>query len=413
MARAEAGPRTPPSWVGFLSIFAVVSFVEGMGIGQVAAFLPLLLEGMAVPAAEVGPWVGLLTACQFMLGIPLAPLWGVLADRYSRKAVIIRSALVEAVVFASIGLSRAPWQVAISLLLVGFQLGNSGVMLAVLRDVTPHRRLGTAVALFGSSQAVGAAVGPALGGFLVDGLGSPLQAVFLVSSGLSIVMAALLLLAAPEVRPAVVPQDSLPALAAAAVRSIFSERSTRRLFAVLALALVARMMVSPFLPLLVATVAGSGPRLVSTVGFVVGTAALAGALVSPLAGAVGDRIGFRPVLTVSLAGTAGILLLMPLLSAVETLALAVAAFAALNAATSAMVFGLVAVETPPQRRSATLNLVYTPLYVAGIVGPAAGAAAAGVTLSAVFITGAAITAMATAAAWAGARSRLAVASSRR
>ena len=35
-----------------------------------------------------------------------------------------------------------------------------------------------------------------------------------------------------------------------------------------------------------------------------------------------------------------------------------------------MVFGLLATEVPPERRSATLNLVYLPLYAAGIVGPA-------------------------------------------
>ncbi len=38
-----------------------------------------------------------------------------------------------------------------------------------------------------------------------------------------------------------------------------------------------------------------------------------------------------------------------------------------------MVFGLLATEIPADRRSATLNLVYLPLYAAGIVGPALGA----------------------------------------
>ena len=38
-----------------------------------------------------------------------------------------------------------------------------------------------------------------------------------------------------------------------------------------------------------------------------------------------------------------------------------------------MVFGLLATEVPAERRSATLNLVYLPLYAAGIIGPAVGA----------------------------------------
>jgi MFS family permease len=38
-----------------------------------------------------------------------------------------------------------------------------------------------------------------------------------------------------------------------------------------------------------------------------------------------------------------------------------------------MIFGLLATELPADRRSAALNLVYLPLYAAGIIGPAVGA----------------------------------------
>jgi len=407
-AATPASPGRPAqSWTALLALYGTVSFVEAIGISQVAAFLPLQLRGMGVPATEIGQLVGLLTACQFVLGIPLVPVWGVLADKYSRKAVIIRSALVEAVVLGALALSVTPWQVAVSLLLVGFQLGNSGVMLAALRDVTPYGRLGTAVALYGASQAVGLAVGPALGGIMIDGFGLSLQAVFALSCALSVAMAVLLVVASREVRPAVVPRGSLRVLAAEAIRGVFSDRNTRRLFAVLGLALLARQMVSPFLPLLVIDIAGTGPGLASTVGFVVGAAALVGALVSPLSGALGDRVGFRPVLVAALGGAAIVLLLMPLSPGVAILAALVACFAAFSAATSAMVFGLVSVETPSERRSATLNLVYTPLYVAGIIGPAVGAAAAGITLGAVFVAGAIITALAAAVVLAWARRRVA------
>ncbi len=42
-----------------------------------------------------------------------------------------------------------------------------------------------------------------------------------------------------------------------------------------------------------------------------------------------------------------------------------------------MVFGLLATEVPAERRSATLNLVYLPLYAAGIIGPILGAIVVG------------------------------------
>ena len=49
---------------------------------------------------------------------------------------------------------------------------------------------------------------------------------------------------------------------------------------------------------------------------------------------------------------------------------------ATTAIVSAMVFGMLATEVPAERRSATLNLVYLPLYAAGIIGPALGAGVA-------------------------------------
>ena len=38
----------------------------------------------------------------------------------------MRSALVEAVVFMAVALAREPWQLAVAMLLIGFQLGKRG-----------------------------------------------------------------------------------------------------------------------------------------------------------------------------------------------------------------------------------------------------------------------------------------------
>ena len=104
-----------------------------------------------------------------------------------------------------------------------------------------------------------------------------------------------------------------------------------------------------------------------------GTAALVGALVSPLGGVLGDRVGFRPVLIAALAGAGTALLLMPLDAG--------------GARSSPSSRSAWRVDRHGQRDGlrpagdrgpggaavATLNLVYLPLYAAGIIGPAAGA----------------------------------------
>jgi len=155
-------PRPAPDWHSLLALYWVTSFIEGLGVAQIYAFLPNRLTEVGLSASDVGHFVGVLGALFFLSGLPFIPLWGVWADKYSRKAVIIRSALVEAVVFGVVAASQAPWQLVVAMLLVGFQLGNSGVMMAAIRDVTPTHRLGLAMGFFAASSPLGFGAGPVL-----------------------------------------------------------------------------------------------------------------------------------------------------------------------------------------------------------------------------------------------------------
>jgi MFS family permease len=387
---APASPAHPrQDWRLLVAVFWITSLIEGAGVSQIFALVPSYLREMGVPEADRLPFIGLFGSLLFVVGAPLVPLWGVWADKYSRKAVIVRSALVEAVVFAGVALSAEPWQLALSILLIGFQLGNTGVMLAGIRDVTPRARLGTTIALFGASGPIGFAVGPALAGLLIDGAGWSISAVFWLSAGLSVATALLVTFGSREVRPEVVPTGRVLALAYGAIRGVLADPVVRRLFAIYGIAFLSNQMSRPYVPVLVEELVGIGPGLVSGIALVAGTAALVGALVSPLGGALGDRIGFRPVLVGSLVVGGVALGLMPIVPSVPLLAGVALVFAASASAVGAMIFGLLATEVPAERRSATLNLVYLPLYAAGIVGPASGAVVVGaVGLAGPFVAGA-------------------------
>jgi MFS family permease len=388
-------------WRRIVVVFWLTSMVEGLGVSQVFAFLAPYLRIVGVADADRAPFVGLFSALIFVVGMPLVPLWGVWADKYSRKAVVVRSCLVEAAVFAAVALSREPWQLALSLLLIGFQLGNTGIMLGAIRDVVPRARIGTIIALFGASGPIGFAIGPTLGGWLVDGLGWSLPAIFWVSAALSIATAALVWFGSDEVRPPVVPAGRVLPLAYGALRATLGDPIVRRIFAIYGVAFIANQMSRPYQALIVESIVGSGPGLASSIGFVAGTAALVGAVIAPLGGVVGDRIGFRPVLLASLFAGGFALLAVPLVHAIPPLAAAVLVFTAANGLVGAMIFSLLATEVPAERRSQTLNLVYLPLYAAGIVGPLVGGAVSAVAGptgpfwvgAAVFLVGAVVVAL--------------------
>ena len=389
-ARLTTGRR---GWPTLVAVFWITSMVEGLGVSQVFALLPAQLSSMGVPDGDRLQFIGLFSALLFVLGMPLVPLWGVWADKYSRKAVIVRSAIVEAVVFTGMALAREPWHVALSVLLIGFQLGNTGVMLAGIRDATPRHRLGTVIAVFGASGPVGFAAGPTVAGILIDGFGWSIGGVFALSAALSLGTAGLVTFGSREVRPEVVPEGRVLTLAFGAIRGVLGDPAVRGIFVIFGTAFLANQMSRPYIPVVVEEITGRGPGLASGIALVAGTAALAGALLSPLAGALGDRIGFRPVLIGALGGGAVTLALMPLapeIGGLGLLALVAVAFAAASSSVSAMVFGLLATEVSAERRSQTLNLVYLPLYAAGIVGPALGSLVVRAGLPAPFFLGAAV-----------------------
>lgn len=110
---------------------AATTLVESMSWNQLTAYWPLYLQELHVSAEQVPGWIAAMSSLGWIVALPLAPLWGVLADRHSRKLIIVRSAAVEAVIFAGWALSGTPLAALAFQALNGFVLGNTGVMLAV------------------------------------------------------------------------------------------------------------------------------------------------------------------------------------------------------------------------------------------------------------------------------------------
>lgn len=365
--------RVPQGWRFVLSLFVITTAVESFGAGQFYRFAPLYLHELGTPNALVPRWTGLISATVFLFGLPLVPFWGVWADKYSRKLVIIRSAYVEAVVFTAVGLSQNRYQLAAAILLVGFQLGNSGVMLSALRAATPPDRVGFATGILGAAPALGLALGPILGGILVDQLGWDLRALFFLDGALSVGTALMLTFGYQEVRPANPPTAPAWILAGRALKLVFTTRVTVSLLSVFLLLILAQQIALPFFPLVVRRLHPDQVGLATTIGFVFGFATLAGTLLSPLAGLLGDRFGLRQALVASALLAAVSLVLIQESTAIPELAAASLLFSASTTAAASMIFALLATRVPEDRRSTTLNLVYIPLYLAGITGGGLGA----------------------------------------
>ena len=388
---AVATPRRRASgWVTLLVVFGLTSTVEAFTVSHVFRFLPLYLATVQVPPAEVPAWTGYLNAAFFLFGLPLVPFWGVWAERYGRIPIIARSAFVEMVVFAVLWFAQNRWEAAFGLLLVGFQLGNTGVMLTALRAVTPPGRVGFAISLFGVSPSLGFALGPAVGGWLVDHHVLDLHSLFALDAAMSLTAGVILLAFAREGSRPPAPAGSAVSLAIGALRMALTGRTTLIVFGVFGLAYFAQQIANPFLPLLVIRLIGGTAGAAGQIGIVFGASALLGALLSPLAGAAGDRYGFRPLLAGACVLAAASLAGLALAPNLVWLTVGAVALGAATATAISMVFALLATAVPEERRATTLNLVLLPIYFSSVAGAIVGAVLVRGGLNIVLFTGAAI-----------------------
>ncbi len=369
-----ASARPAQSWKFVAFLFFIVSFIEAFILGQLFAFLPTYLQHqMNVPTDQAATLTGLITPLVFIVGLPLIPFWGVWADKYSRKVIIARSAFIEALVFLLVAISQNPLQLALSIGLAGFQLGNTGVMLAALRSVTPRHQVGFALSILGVASPLGFAVGPQLGGFLTDAHIVDLHGLFYISAALSVLSGLLITFVYREPPRLIKAVGSVGQLAWGALKGVVTVPVTLLIFACAAVLILAWQMTRPFIPLLVQNVYTDPATLNSAIGLVVGTAAVFGALLTPITGLIGDRFGYRRVLGFCAAGTAIALALFPFAPNIALMAVVSGLLSIFTSTSTTMVYSLIATEVPEERRSSTLNLAFIPLYAAGIIGPIIGA----------------------------------------
>jgi MFS family permease len=393
-AAAGSSTRKASGWVRLLVLFGIASTVEAFTVSHVFRFMPLYLATVHVSPPEVPAWTGYLNAAFFLFGLPLVPFWGVWAERYGRILIIARSAFVEMVVFSVLWFAQNRWQAAFGLLLVGFQLGNTGVMLTALRAVTPHGRVGLAISLFGVTPSLGFALGPAIGGWLVDHSFLNLHTLFALDAAMSLAAGVILLALAREGSRPPGPPGSATRLALGALRMALTGRVTLIVFGVFGLAYFAQQIANPFLPLLVLRLIGGSSGAAGQIGIVFGASALLGALLSPLAGAAGDRYGFRPLLAGACVLAAASLAGLAAAPNLFWLTVGAVALGAATATAISMVFALLATAVPEERRATTLNLVLLPIYFSSIAGGVVGALLVRNGLNTVLLTGAAISLLA-------------------
>jgi MFS family permease len=152
-----------------VTMLSIGSAFRTMTQSALLTFLPVYLANQMAYSVF---WIG---ACMFALqaaGFAAAPIAGHLSDTMGRRQIIMSSMLMSAVVLLFMAFAgKSPAFVFFIALLGFFLFAIRAVLQAWLLDATPREMGGTAIGILFGTQAIGAAIGPLLGGLIADRYG--------------------------------------------------------------------------------------------------------------------------------------------------------------------------------------------------------------------------------------------------
>lgn len=171
---ATATPTIPTTGEGRMSHAQVVQALSGLMLGLFVTILASTVVSNALPRiiADLGGTQSVYTwvvTTELLAMTATVPLWGKLADLYSRKLLIQLSLSLFVVGSLIAGLTPNVTLLLLSRIAQGVGAGGMGALaMIVMAAMIPPRELGRYSGLFGAVFGVGAIAGPLIGGVLVD-----------------------------------------------------------------------------------------------------------------------------------------------------------------------------------------------------------------------------------------------------
>ena len=333
-------------------------------------FLPLFVRYLGVTdVGEAALWSGLVVGVGPLGAALMGPVWGALADRFGRKAMVLRAlVLISILMIASAFVPDVRWLMAVRVVM-GLFAGFTAMVMALAVAISPRERMGQAIGLVQAAQLAPTAIGPTIGGVISDTLG--LRANFILTGLILLVPATLLYFLVQEAsyadaaeRPA-----ARPASKRGSVFSLFTLPGFAAALAILFVARFADRALPPILPLYLLELDTPTAQLATITGLVVSSGAVAAAVSSMIYGRRARPDNSRRLLTIALAGGAACSILLGLVGSWTQVVVLRLILGLLAGGSMSLAYTMGARLAPAERSGLTLSVLASCAMLGGAASP--------------------------------------------
>lgn len=360
------------SWKENLRVAWFGSFLTGASISLVVPFMPIFVEQLGIEQDQVAFYAGLAISVSAVSAALVSPIWGILADKYGRKPMMIRAGLAMTITMGGLAFVQNIYWLIFLRLLNGVFTGFVPNATALIASQVPKDKSGYALGTLSTGVVAGTLTGPFVGGLVAEIFG--IRNVFLLIGGFLFLAALLTIFFIKEDFQPIAKEKAIPTKELFA--SIKHSHLLISLFLTTFVIQFSAQSIGPILALYVRDL-GQNENLLFVSGLIVSSMGFSSMMSAGVMGKLGDKLGNHRLLIV--AQMYSVLIYLLCASATSPLELGLYRFL-FGLGTGALIPGINALlskMTPKAGISRIFAFNQVFFYLGGVVGPMTGSAVAG------------------------------------
>jgi DHA1 family multidrug resistance protein-like MFS transporter len=279
------------SWQRNLAANFVAELMAMAAFTFVDPLMPLYIQQVGgLTTAQAAFWAGLAASGLGVAMFFISPVWGILADRFGRKPMVMRAMFGGAAVLSLMSLAPNVYLIVFLRFLQGFVTGSVAAMTALASGIVPRNKMPFAMGIIMLAVFCGQSLGPLVGGFVADRWG---YHVTFYASGAFLLLAGLTVLF--MVKENFAPPPRPPGGTVRNMLKLAVSPQLLPLLVVLSLISVGQSVVGPIISLRVKEIVGAD-RAATTAGLIFSLIGLMAAGASVISGRLGERVRLPQIL---------------------------------------------------------------------------------------------------------------------